>query len=155
MEAKSTDNKSFQLTENGKLLGELIYENLFFHKAEIKLTNSELYEIKQVDFWGTRIAVTKSGIEIASLVMNWRGQIVITFLEGQEFILKLDGLFHSKYIIENKDGEKIMQLDPKFNWKKFNYNYDILYDKKTEDILFVLIGIYASNYFIAAMSGQV
>jgi len=30
MEAKSTDRKTFQLIENGKQLGELIYEDLFF-----------------------------------------------------------------------------------------------------------------------------
>lgn len=39
MEAKSTDKKTFHLTENGQLLGELIYKSLFSHKAEIKLTN--------------------------------------------------------------------------------------------------------------------
>ena len=35
MEAKSIDKRTFQLTENEKLLGELIYENIFFSKAEL------------------------------------------------------------------------------------------------------------------------
>jgi hypothetical protein len=43
MEVNSTNNKSFQLTENGRQLGELIYESSFTQmKAEIKLLNSEV-----------------------------------------------------------------------------------------------------------------
>ena len=136
------------------LLGELIYESLFSLKVEIRLTNSELYEIKPVGIFGTSITVTKNGIEIANLKMNWRGQIVFSFQDGQEFVLKAKGMFfHNKYIIENKDEEKLLQFDPKFNWSKFDYNYDITYDKKPQNILLVLLGVYASNYFIASMSG--
>jgi len=154
MEAKSTDKRTLQLTENGQQLGELIYENLFSLKAEIKLTNSDLYEVKPVGIFGTSITVTKNGTEIANLKMNWRGQNVFSFQDGQEFVLKAKGMFfHNKYIIENKDEEKLLQFDPKFNWSKFDYNYDITYDKKPQDILLVLLGVYASNYFIASMSG--
>ena len=155
MEATSTDNKTFQLVENGQQLGELAYENLFFLKAKIKLANAELYEVKPVGFFGTSITVTKNETEIANLKMNWRGQIVFSYQDGQEFVLKGKGVFHNKYIIENKDGEKLIQFDPKFNWSKFHYNYDISYDKKPQDILFVLLGVYASNYFIASMSGAI
>ena len=154
MEAKSTDKKTFQLSENGQLLGELIYESLFSHKAEIKLTK-DLYDIKPIGVFGTSIAVTKNGAEIANLKMNWRGQIVFSFQDGQEFVLKAKGTFNNKYIIENKDEEKLIQFDPKFNWSKFDYNYDITYDKKPQNILLVLLGVYASNYFIACMSGAI
>ena len=153
MEAKSVDKKTFQLTDHGQHLGELIYENLFFLKAEIKLTNSAQYEIAPVGIFGTSIAVTKNGTEIANLKMNWRGQIVFTFQDGQEFVLKAKGIFHNKYILENKDGEMLMQFEPKFNWSKFHYNYDIADNKDSQDILLVLLGVYASNYFIASMSG--
>ena len=67
MEAKSTDQKTFQLTEGRQLLGELIYENLFYTKAAIKLPPAERYEINQVDFFGTSLAVTKNGSEVANL----------------------------------------------------------------------------------------
>jgi|SRR5690606_1788125 len=157
MEANSTDNKTFQLTENGQQLGELIYENLFFLKAEIKLLNSELYDLAPVGFFGTSVAVTKNGNEIASLVMNWRGQIVITFQDGQEFVIKLIGLFSNKFIIENKDQEKLIQLELKFNWREFHYNYNITYDITNDNIpkdnLLLLLGVYAANYFVATMSG--
>ena len=154
MEAKSTDKKTLQLTENGQLLGELIYENLFSLRAEIKLTNSDLYKINPAGVFGTSITVTKNGTEIANLKMNWKGQIVFSFQDRQEFVLKAKGLFfHNKYILENKEEEQLIQFDPKFNWSKFDYNYDITYENKPQNILLVLIGVYASNYFIASMSG--
>lgn len=155
MEAKSIDKRTFQLTDSGQQLGELTYESIFSHKAEIKLTNSDAYDIKPIGFFGTSITVTKNAKEIANLKMNWGGQIVFEFQDGQEFVFKPKGLFLSKYTIENKDGENLLQLDPNFNWREANYNYDITYQKKPEDILFVLLGVYASNYYIAAMSGQI
>lgn len=153
MEAKSIDKKTFQLIENGQLLGELIYENLFYLKAEIKLPNSEVYQIKPVGIFRTSTTVTKNGTEIANLKMNWHGQIVIAFQDGQEYLLKRKGMFYNKYIIENKDQEKLMEFDPKFNWRKFRYNYTIIYDKKPEDVLLILLGVYASNHIINSMSG--
>lgn len=154
MEAKSIDKKTFQLVENEQLLGELVYENIFLSKAEIRFPNLETYQIKPVGIFKTNTVVTKNEIEIANLKMNWRGQIVIAFKDGQEFVLKGKGMFYSKYVIENKDQEKLIQFDPKFNWKKFCYNYSITFDKKPEDILLILLGVYASNYIIGSLSGS-
>lgn len=153
MEAKSTNKKTFQLTDNGQLLGELIYENLFSMKAEIRLAKAEPYKIAPIGFFGTSISVTKNGAEIANLKMNRRGQMVFAFQDGQEFVLKAKGVFNNKLIIENKEEETLIQFDPKFNWSKFQYNYDITYDEKPQDILLVLLGVYASIYYIASMSG--
>lgn len=140
--------KTFQLIENQRLLGELIYESLFHSKAEIKLSNSETYQIKPVGIFRTTTVVTKNGAAIANLKMNWRGQMLIAFQYGQEYVLKGKGMFYSKYIIENQEQEKLMELDPKFNWRKFRYNYNITYNKIPEDTLLILLGIYAANYII-------
>jgi hypothetical protein len=153
MEAKSTNKKTFQLTENGQQAGELIYENLFRMKAQIKLANSELYDVNPVSIFGTSITITKNGTEVANLKMNWSGQIVSCFQDGREFVLRGTGPFHSKYVLEDKNEEKLIQFDPDFNWRIFNYNYNITYEKPPQDILLVLLGVYASNYFIASMSG--
>ena len=85
--------------------------------------------------------------------MNWRGQIVLSFQDGREYILKAKGVFNNKYIIENPEGEKLLEFDPTFNWNKFNYNYHITCGEKPQDSLLTLLGIYASNYSIASMSG--
>jgi hypothetical protein len=153
MEVKSMGKKTFQLTDGAQQLGKLIYENLFFMKAEIELANAELYEVKPVGIFGTSIAVKKDGTEIANLKMNWRGQIVFSFEDGQEFILKAKGVLQNAYVVENKEEEKLIQFDAKFNWSKFQYNYDITYNKKPGDMLIILLGVYAANYLIASMSG--
>ncbi len=153
MEAKSTNRKTFQLTENGQPLGELIYESIVSLKAEIKLPNSDIYEIEQIGIFDTSINVTKNGAEVAKLAMNWRGQIEFNFHDGKEFILKAKGFLGNKFVLENKNEEKLIQFDPQLNWKKLNYNYDITFDKKPQTILLVLLGVYAANYFMASMSG--
>ena len=153
MKVECTDKKTFRLTDQSHLLGELFYKNFFSYKAEISLTNSERYEIKPLGFFGTSITVTKNETEIANLKMNWKGQIVMTFQDGQEFVFKAKGVFHNKYVIENKEEEELILYDPKFNWSQFNYNYEISYDKKPQDILLILLGVYASNYYIAVVSG--
>lgn len=153
MEAKSTNRKTFQLTENGQPLGELVYESIVSLKAEIKLPNSDVYEIEHISIFDTSINVTKNGAEIAKLTMDWRGQIEFNFLDGQEFILKAKGLLADNFIIENKNEEKLIQLEPHLNWKKFNYNYDITFDNKPQNILLIFLGVYAANYYLASMSG--
>ena len=155
MKVVCSDNKTFRLTDNDLYLGELAYKSLFSYKAEITLTNSDHYDITPVGFFGTGIAVTKNETEVANLKMNWKGQIVITFQDEQEFIFKAKGVFHNKYVIENKEEAELIRFDPTFNWGKFNYNYDISYNQKPPDILFILLGVYAANYYIAAVAGSV
>lgn len=157
MNAHSVDKKAFQLTDNDQLLGELIYEHLFYLKAEIKLSNAEAYRLAPVGFFGSNIAVTKDGNKVANLTMSWNGQIIITFQDDEEYALKLNGFFHNKYILESRSKEKVIQFEPKFNWRKFHYNYNVTYDitndNEPKNILLLLLGVYASNYFIATISG--
>ena len=79
---------------------------------------------------------------------------MLTFQDGQELVLKAKGLFNSQFVVENKDGAPLIQLDPTFNWRKFHYNYDITYAEKPQNMLVVLLGVYASNYFLASMAGM-
>ncbi len=158
MEANSTNNKSFQLTENGNQLGELIYENSFTQmKAEIKLPNSSAYNIVPAGFFGTSIHVTKDGNKIASLSMSWNGKIIITFQNDKEYALKLKGIFKNQVFLENTNKENIMLFEPHFNWTDNRLNHSISYniqnDNEAKDYLLLLLGVYASNYFIATISG--
>jgi hypothetical protein len=155
MRVECTDSRTFRLTDTDILLGELVYKNFFSYKAEIILANSDRYDINSIGFFGTSIGVTKNETEIANLKLNWKGQIIMDFENGQEFVFKSKGVFHNKYVIENKEQEELILFDPKFNWGKFSYNYEISYDKKPQDILFVLLGVFAANYYIAVVSGNV
>lgn len=126
MNANSKDRKTFLLSDNDQLLGELNYETPFYLKAEIKIPNTETYKLAPVGFFGTSVAVTKEGNKIASLSMSWNGKIIITFQDEREYALKLSGLFQSQMILENKNQEKVIQFEPKFNWRDFYCKYDII-----------------------------
>jgi hypothetical protein len=157
MNAHSKDRKNFQLLDNEQLLGELIYDTPFYLKAEIKMPNAKTYKLAPVGFFGTSVAVTKDGNKVASLSMSWNGKIIITFQDEREYALKLSGLFQSQMILENKNQEKVIQFEPKFNWRDFYCKYDIDYDitntNEPKDSLLLLLGVYAANYFIATISG--
>jgi hypothetical protein len=155
MKATSVDQKHFQIFENGQQLGELVYEDLLYQKASIALTN-EQYQLEPVGFFDSKIVVTKNDTEIASLEMNWNGKIVFTFTEGRKYVFKLDSFFDDKYILQNDQEETLIQVDAKFDWRKFRYHYDLSYDitnNAKNDYLIPLLAVYAANYFIAAMSG--
>jgi len=157
MNAYSIDNNTFQLTENNQVLSEILYEDLYFLKAEIKVSDTEAYIVKPVGLFQTSISVTSNGTEIAKLVMNWSGNIVISCRDEKNYVLKLNKFFRGKYIIENENRENIIQLTPKFNWKEFHYHYDISSnisnDHYSKDPLFLSLAVYAANYFAATISG--
>ena len=152
MKIQCTDKKTFELTDSSEKLGHITYDGLFSFKANAIVGNDN-YKITPIGIFSTTISVTKNGTEAASMKMNWKGHIIISFQNGQEFILKATGTFLNKYVLEDKDQQKLMLLNPDFNWAKFSYNYSISYDTKPQDILLVLLATYSANYYIAAMSG--
>lgn len=157
MEAKSTDRKTFQISENGQQVAELIYADLLYQKAKVKFSNSEEIDLAPMGLLDSRIAVTKEGNEIASLEMNWKGQIVLTFQDGQEYQLHMNGIFQNKYTLENKDKEKLVELDGQFHWRNFPYSYNISYNISRNEVsdsdLLLVLTVFATNYFISAMAG--
>ena len=82
-------------------------------------------------------------------------RLYLLFETDKNLFFKAKGVFNNSYVIESNDEEKLLQFDPEFNWRRFNYNYDITFGKKPQDILFVLLGVYASNYYVASMSGVI
>ena len=153
MNIQCTDNKTFELTDGSDKLGQLAYERLFSYKADAQ-AGDDHYEIIPKGIFGTTVYVTKQGKEVATMQMNWKGNITISFSSGREVVLKATGTFLNKYVLEDKDQQKLMLFNPDFDWRKFRYNYIVSYDHKPKDILLVLLATYAANYYIAAMSGE-
>lgn len=155
MKAECINQQLFQLSDGEDFLGKVAYKKLFSYDAEIILTNTESYAVESRGFFGTHIVVSKNGMDIADLRMNLKGQIVISMSNGEEFLFKNTTVFSNQFAIENKAEEKIIQYKPALNWSKFNYNYSITHDLKSENTLLILIGLYAANYYFAVMSGLI
>lgn len=155
MQVKCSDKKTFSLVSNDQVSGILDYKDSLFLKADIDIPGTGKYQIRPQGIFGTRINVTKNDIETATLKMNWKGQVVISFPYGQEYVLKSKGIFQNIYVLENDMGENLLQFEPKFNWSQFTYSYTIAYEKAPREILLVMLALYAANYFIALMTGTV
>ena len=151
MQIQCTDKRTFELTDGPEKLGHISYESLFSFKAKAVVGNDN-YEIKPDGIFSTSISVTKNGMVVARLEMDWKANIILSFPDGREFRLKATGVFMSDYALENKDQRILMFLDPDFDWSKFVYNYSISYASKPQDLLLVLLAVYAANYSITAMS---
>ncbi|GAB2777718.1 hypothetical protein GCM10027275_21170 [Rhabdobacter roseus] len=151
MEIRCIDNKTFELLDSSGNLGYIIYDGLLSSKATI-LVGEDNYKIIPLGILSTSISVTKNGAEISTLEMNWKGNITILFENGQKFIVKATGSFRDKFVLEDEDQQQILLLNPDFNWITFNYNYSVLYDNKSQDLLLILLATYAANYYTAAMA---
>jgi hypothetical protein len=154
MKLQCTDKRTFELTDHSEKVGQIVYEGMFSSKATA-MVRHEQYKITPIGIFSTAISVTKNDKEVANLKMNWKGHIIISFQNSHEYILKPTGIFTNKYVLEDKDQQKLMLLDPDFNWTSFTYNYTVSYDRKPQDILLILLATYAANYYIAMMSAAV
>ena len=152
MKIQCTDTKTFELIDGSEKLGQINYDSLFSYKAHIVMGNNE-YKITPIGFFSTTISVTNNDTEIANMQMNWKGHIIISFQNEQEYIVKATGTFLNKFVVEDKDHQKLILFDPNFNWSKFSYNYDVTFDNKPQDILLVLLATYSANYYMSAMAG--
>jgi hypothetical protein len=94
------------------------------------------------------------------MAMNWRGDIVISYQDGKEYVLKLNKFLDGEYMLENEKEEAIIQLSPNFIWREFHYRNDIDYNITTtdevnaKDLLLLMLGVYSTNLFITTMSGS-
>ena len=150
MRIRCIDNKTFELTDGLENLGHLKYDGFFTLKAEIAAQNVN-YDIVPKGIFSTEITMAYKDDEIATLKMNWKGNIIISYKNGEEYILKPTGAFMSKYAIEDEKGNKMLVLDPGINWAKLNYNYTVL-SESNPDILLVLLAVYSTNYYIMVMA---
>lgn len=154
MKSICTDAKNFELYEGVKKLGQLNYKNYFPLSAEIQIDDASPYQIKPTNFLGTSYMVLKKDVEKVTFKINLNGQIVIDFIDEQKYIFKRKSMLNSKYIIESTNERELIRFMPSFNWAKFKYSYDIVYEDKP-DILLILIGIFCTNYYIAMSGGVV
>ncbi|MCX6180296.1 MAG: hypothetical protein NT150_00015, partial [Bacteroidetes bacterium] len=80
------------------------------------------------------------------LKMNWKGVSTITMENGIEYKIISKGFFKRKYFIENQESKELIEISQKYNWKRWNYEYEIE-DREIPQIdLLSLISVYVLNY---------
>ncbi len=152
-------NKEFQLSGfEGRFLGKLVYEKWGSQKASATTQYAEFFDFKPVGFWQQQIAVQRDGIEMATLKMNWKGNIIIDIKGNdveQDFIVKTVGLWQTHFTLQDRFSNDIIALRPHMKWKAGHYEYDVEINpdfQNQADETLILIGLYCANYILEMMA---
>jgi hypothetical protein len=153
-------NKEFQLTDvEGRFLGKLAYEKWASYSASATTQYAEFFDFKAKGFWSQYISVTRDGTEIASLKMNWKGNIIIDIKGNdveQDYLVKSVGLWKTHFTLQDRFSNDILALHPHIQWKSGVYEYDVEINPDFQSVVdetLILIGVYCANYIMAMMAG--
>jgi hypothetical protein len=151
-------NKEFQLTDlDGRFLGKLAYEKWGSYAASATTQYAEFFDFKSKGFWQQYIAVERDGAEIASLKMNWKGNIIIDIKGNdvaQDYLVKSVGIWQTHFTLQDRFSNDILALRPHLKWKTGHYDYTVEINPDFQnqvDETLLLIATYCANYIMAMM----
>lgn len=150
MKAVCLDKKTFRLTENDELLGTLSYLKWHSYDADIEIS-AEKYTLRSKGLFSSQIVITKNETEIGFLKLHFDGTVSFVIENNDHYKLKIKGWFFNNYVVENQQNEVLFTIHPKFSWKHFVYNYDLIPVNEINPLV-ALLGIYAAGYYIAVFT---
>lgn len=145
VEAKNL--KSFEILENNEVKGSLTYKSLFMASADIHTVKDGNHSLTWFfAFLVAKFKITQHDRETLKLKMNWKGDFFITMEDGIEYKIISKGIFKRRTFIENQESKELIGISPKYNWKRWRYNYEIENSENPHLDLLSLIAAYALNY---------
>jgi hypothetical protein len=158
--ANATNSKNFSLTFENQIIGELIYKEWYSFNAEILLSNGAKYQLESKGFWNSIIELKDDTKTLLEFKMGWKGIIIKTFFNDKEntFLLKLNGLLSSKFVLIDTDKTELLVAETDFKWNKLNYDYNIEttqdFDNFYKKELLLLSILHCINYYITIVATQ-
>lgn len=156
--ANSTNSQNFSLTFNDQPLGELIYKKWYSFNAEILLASGKKYQLEPQGFWNSKIELKDETKTLLEFKMGWNGIIIDTFFDNKEqtYLLKLNSLLSSKFILIDTEKNELMVAETDFKWNKLNYDYNIETAPSFEDFdkkeLVLLTILHCINYYMTIVA---
>jgi hypothetical protein len=157
-----TDSKEYVLTSDEEIfLGSLKFENWHSQKAQITTQFGDFFDIGPQGFWGTTMGITKGGDLFGDLKMNWKGHIVIDFLENGknlDYLLKSKNMWMTQYALFNRQEKEVLILTVDYKWNKAHYNFKIDINPDFVDVAdetVVLVAAYSVLYLMMAAAAAV
>lgn len=118
----------FILYENGEPVLNLKRSNWFSKASEMVYLES-LIEIKPRNIWGRKFDIFDSGRIIGEILIKQMGKIEIEMqgasYKKHRFFLKRRGFLSPRYALFNDRDLHLLTLLSKFDWSKFNFNYNV------------------------------
>ncbi|MDR6403301.1 MULTISPECIES: hypothetical protein [Chryseobacterium] len=156
-QAKSINSLYFEVTNNDKLIGKLIYKNWFKFSAEIEILNSK-YQIEPKGFWGTTVELRDGGNVLLKFTMNWNGDIVVhTYFNNieKDYVFKYRGIFKDSFALTDEHGTELLIMKPNFKWNSLNYEYQITttdaFENFSQKGTLLINSLHCANYYMSMM----
>jgi len=147
MIAEAKSQKSYELIENNEVKGTLTYKSMFKASADIHTVNDGNHSLKwHFGFLVAKYKITQNDRETIKLKMNWKGHFFITLENGIEYKFVSKGFFKRRTFIENQESKELIEISQKYNWKRWNYEYEIENSETSQIYILSLITVYALNY---------
>ena len=152
--ANSKNSQNFELSIDGKKIGELIYKKWYSFQAEILMNNGKQFLLEPKGFWDSKIELKEGTNTILDFKMGWKGIVIRTFFNKKEetYLLSLKGILRSKFILFDTDKRELMAAETDFKWNNLNYDYNIEtssdFEKLKNKELLLLTILHCINYYI-------
>ena len=144
---KAKNWRTFEILENNEVKGTLKYKSLFMASADINTVKDGNHTLNWFFSLITKkFRITKEDKETIKLKMNWNGNFYISMENGVEYKSVSKGLLKRRYFLENQESKKLIEITPRYNWKRWRYNYEIEDSEMPQNDLLSLMAVYALNY---------
>ncbi len=144
---KTNSFYNYSLFENGNEIGNLIYKNQRLSFAIYKTKVDDYYVINESSLFNNEFKIILNQKNVFRIKIKRNCIFTITNLQNEKtYTLNKGSLFKKGHSLSH-EGEEIIDVKRKFNWRKFKTEYTInskLND--CEDILF-FIAIYCETYY--------
>lgn len=140
MKVENIGKRSFQLTQNGQILGRLSFDNIFWSKAHITLNNGYQYKLKSNGFNKYRLIQVHNDTELAMYKVSLL-KTTVTFHDGFIWTFKPKGIFSSIYYLSNED--KSVEVTSESKWFKMFHRFHINLKNSPQDPLLILLAVFS------------
>lgn len=145
---------NFRLLTNGRSNAELKYDNWYSGKAHT--VGGHSIEIKPANFWATKFDIRINGKPAGMITGKFNGHFQVDLSQSEQgiYLLKLKSAWRLKFSIYNESGALQFQLISKNNWKKLNYDYEVImenFDGNTDLKNLLIICGYVANRYLTNM----
>ncbi|WP_303311821.1 hypothetical protein [Hymenobacter sp. BT730] len=152
--------RDFQLLADGKLLGALHYTEWFSLKAVLKLTDNSTFQIEPRGVWGTTIELKDQQTVLLNFKMHWNGTIVIkSKFNRKAFLFKQKSMLKNTFVLQDKDEQELLVVQPAFKWSSFNYDYTLSTTEEFEVLemkaFLLLTAVHCANYYMTMVAASV
>ena len=138
-------NRHFEvINEQNAPVGALDYQTWLPNRARMTTFGGIVYDIAPTGFWQMTMAVTRDDVPFAELKRTPAVGMEVRLATGVVYTFRRKNLWQGYYSLENEVQEEMATIYRTFNWRKFNFDYDIetfmpATDLQTDQLLPMLI----------------